>query len=236
MGYLTPESLPPDTICRALFIPNDQRIIANVTGALELLTFPENWDLFGAVIPYDAAAAMLPMFNSFCFNEGACRMIGEIIAFAGDVSPDVRWLACDGVSYLRADYPALFGVIGVFYGATDSIHFNVPDLRSRVPLGFGMGMGLSNYALGDQAGEETHTLITGEQAAHTHVDSGHTHAEVIALPAVGAAIVGVPIPSAIPGVGFTGIGSAIISSSGGDGSHNNVQPILAINFLIVAQQ
>jgi len=59
--------------------------------------------------------------------------------------------------------------------------------------------------------------------------------EGIAVPALGAALVGVPIPSAIPGVGVTGIGSASISATGGSGSHNNIQPSFSLNYYIVAQ-
>ena len=161
-------------------------------------------------------------------------MIGEIIAYAGSASPDARWLFCDGSSLLRADYPDLFAVIGVAYGASDGTHFNLPDLRGRVPMAAGAGAGLSARSIGDAIGEETHTLTSAEVPSHSHVDSGHTHSEIVATPSIGAAITGVPVPSAIPGVGVTGLGVANLSSSGGDGAHNNIQPSLAINFLIVA--
>jgi len=54
------------------------------------------------------------------------------------------------------------------------------------------------------------------------------------VPAVGAALVGVPIPSSVPGVGVTGVGNAALSSAGSDGAHNNMQPSLALNYFIVA--
>ncbi len=38
---------------------------------------------------------------------------------------------CDGTSYLRASYAALFSAIGTAYGAADGSHFNVPDLRGQ---------------------------------------------------------------------------------------------------------
>jgi len=98
----------------------------------------------------------------------------------------------------------------------------------------GAGAGLSARSIGDAIGEETHTLTSAEVPSHSHVDSGHTHSEIVATPSIGAAITGVPVPSAIPGVGVTGLGVANLSSSGGDGAHNNIQPSLAINFLIVA--
>ncbi len=164
-------------------------------------------------------------------------MIGEIIAYAGDTSPDVtRWLVCDGASLLRTDYPDLFDVIGSTYGAVDGTHFNVPDLRGRSASGAGSGVGLSAVAVGDMYGEEEHQLTVAELASHTHTDTGHTHTEGNAAPAVGAAIVGVPVPSAIPSIGVTGIGNASITSEGADTPHNTIGPRLGILYLIVALQ
>jgi len=217
-----------------LLIPNNREFVGCVTGALEELTFPYNWEEFGSVTPDDAAQVMRDMFDSFCFKQGVCRVIGEIICFAGSSSPDAKWLACDGTSLLRGDYPDLFAVIGTTYGSADGSHFSLPDLRGRVGINLGTGPSLSTYSLGDAGGEESHTLTSSEAPTHSHSDTGHTHVEGIAAPSIGAAIVGVPVPSAIPAVGATGLGFANISSAGGNGSHNNIQPYLALNYLIVA--
>jgi len=231
---VTPDSVPADEQCRALFIPNEPHWIAAVTGALELLTLPGAWGFGGTLTPDQAASAWVDFFDRFCFREGTCRVVGEIIPFAGNTSPDPKWLACDGSNLVRADYPDLFAVIGTIYGAADSSHFNLPDLQGRAPIMAGSGSGLSVYAFGDIGGEETHTLTVAESPSHSHSDAGHTHSEGIALPSIGAAIVGVPIPSAIPSASITGLGFASISSAGGDGAHNNLQPLIAINYLIVA--
>jgi len=234
MPYLTPNTSPTDTTCRALFIPNDPEFLAIVRGALEELTFSYNFDEFGALTPAQTAAAFAPMFDAFCFDKGSCLLIGQIVPYGGSVSPDARYLVCDGSSILRTDYPDLFNVIGTTYGNVDGSHFNVPDLSGRVPLGAGSGFGLTTRANGQTFGEETHVITGSESASHTHIDSGHTHSEGNSLPAVGAAITGVPVPSAVPSVGITGLGAAAISSSGGDGAHNNIQPSLVITYLIVA--
>lgn len=178
---------------------------------------------------------MVPMFDAFCFNEGACRVIGEIITFAGSVSPDpVRWLECDGQSVLRADYPDLFTVIGTTYGSVDSTHFNLPDFQGRAATGAGSGAGIDPHAVGDSYGEQDHVLTVAELATHAHSDIGHIHGEVTAVPTIAAAITGVPVPSAIPGVGFTGSASANITNTGSNSPHNTVGPRLTILYLIVA--
>lgn len=213
MPYLTPDTLPADTICRVLFIPNSLDWLAQVTGALQELTFPYNWEQFGAVSVDDAVQAMSTMFDLFCFNEGVCRVVGEIVLFAGATPPDTRWLVCDGANLLRADYPSLFTVVGTTYGSVDGTHFNLPDLRDRVPMGVGTNV------LGAALGESTHTLTTGEMPAHTH-----TEGNAISVPGVVGEI---PALVASPSTSITG-------SAGGGGAHNNIQPSLAMNYFIVA--
>jgi len=234
-AWLTPNTPGAGFICRPLFIPDGLDWLAIVTGALNELIYETNFEEYGTESPADTVAAFQTMFDHFCFDdEIGCRVIGEIIPFAGPTSPSARWLLCDGASLLRSDYPDLFGVIGTTYGAADGTHFNIPDLRGRIPVGVGSGPGLSTYALGDTGGEETHVLTIGELAAHNHSDSGHSHTESAASPTVGAAITGVPVPSAVPIPSVTGTGFANISTSGSDDPHNNIQPYLALSYLIVA--
>jgi len=234
MPYLTPDTLPADTICRVLFIPNNLEFLANVTGALQLLTFPESFVLQGALTPEETADAYLPMFDQFCFNEGTCRVIGELITYAGITSPDPKWLLCDGSLLEVVDYPDLYNVIGHIYGAADSDHFYLPDLRGRAAAGSGSGSGLTPVVIGDMYGEETHTLTTSEAPPHTHTDSGHTHAEGTASPTLVTVGTGVPTPSAVPSVGITASGSANLDSVGGGDGHNTIGPRLGVTYLIVA--
>jgi len=223
VGYLTPDTIPADTICRVLFIPNDAQLLANTLGAIEELTFAYNWDLQGAVTPEEAAAAMVPMFDALCFNVGACRMIGELIPFAGAVSPDTdRWLPCDGTSLLRADYPDLFAVIGTTYGTLDGDHFTLPDLRGRTPAHNGEGSGLTPVDIGTYYGEEDHELTIGEIPSHQHSIDGYVPGLAIA-PGELPVFTTTAVPS---GTGFTG----------GSGGHNTIGPRLAVNWLIVALQ
>ncbi len=236
-GYLTPDTIPADTICRVLFIPNDVKWIANVYGALEELTFPENFFPFGAVDPQATADIYAIMFGLLLNKEGSCRLIGEVVCYASTTNPDpIHWIRCDGSSWLRTDYPDLFAVIGTTFGAVDGTHFNVPDLQGRSIVGEGSGSGLTPRAEGDTFGEESHVLTVAELASHNHVDSGHTHAESVAAPTAIAIGVGVPAPSALPTVGFTGTGFAGIGNTGSDNPHNNEPPSVVISFYIVASE
>jgi len=235
VGYQTPETLPTTKSCRAINIPDDEGFLAVVTSALQTLTFPDHWDKFGADTPEEAAELCAEMFDDFVFGKGGCRVVGEILAFAGSDSPNADWLPCDGSSLLRVDYPDLFTVIGTTFGSSDGSHFNIPDLRGRAGIGSGTGQGLTARSLGAQLGEEDHTLTIAETPNHSHTDSGHSHTEGVA---VGALINGgleAPAAAALPSLGVTGTGYANLGGSGSDNPHNNIQPSLVLNYLIVAR-
>ncbi len=59
---------------------------------------------------------------------------GGCIPYFGTTVP-TGFLWCDGTSYLRTTYSALFAAIGTACGTADSTHFNVPDMRGRFMRG-----------------------------------------------------------------------------------------------------
>mgnify|MGYP001257158522 FL=1 len=62
---------------------------------------------------------------------------GTIVAFGNTTAP-TGWLACNDAAVSRSTYARLFAVVGTSFGTGDgSGNFNVPDLRDRVPLGYG---------------------------------------------------------------------------------------------------
>lgn len=204
---------------------------AAVLGSLTQLLQQSTWD---NTIPADNLTAQQQANQLiYLFQTGVTMFpTGSVIPYAATAAPS-GWLPCDGAAVSRTTYADLFALIGSTFGAGDgSTTFNVPDLRGRTVIGTGTGSGLSPRSIGDKIGEETHVLTVGELASHSHTDSGHTHTEGNALPAVGAAIVGVPIPSAVPSVGVTGLGNASLLNSGLDGAHNTMQPSIALTAII----
>jgi microcystin-dependent protein len=113
---------------------------------------------------------------------------GVITMYGGATAP-AGWFICDGTAYSRTTYANLFAVIGTTYGVGDNVTtFNVPDMRSQMPIGAGPGgngpgSNLTARTLGTQVGSETHTQVVGELAAHTHgpgsygtsTDGAHSH-------------------------------------------------------------
>jgi microcystin-dependent protein len=161
---------------------------------------------------------------------------GTVNMFAGASAP-TGWLLCDGTSYLQATYPVLFAIIGTTYGSADGTHFNVPDMRGRVPVGVGTGTGggasgtglpvggsaLTAVARAGWKGEETHVLTEGELAAHTHSGTyqggGYGGGGASGVLGGNGNLNASPITQSVP-------------SDGSNTPHNNVQPIMGVNFII----
>lgn len=108
---------------------------------------------------------------------------GSIVAFSGLYIPR-GWIACDGSACNATGNPQLenlWNVIGTTYGGSSKEEFNLPDLRSRIPVGVKAtttGSGLDG-PVGTYTGSPTVTLTSAQSglAVHSHTvnDPGHTH-------------------------------------------------------------
>jgi microcystin-dependent protein len=101
-------------------------------------------------------------------------MIGEIRLFPYGFEP-IDWELCDGRQLSISQYTPLFAVIGINYGGDAKTYFNVPDLRSRVAVGFGDNPGDAfDPALASHGGAEQVALSTTQVPPHTHTLVGAT--------------------------------------------------------------
>ena len=103
--------------------------------------------------------------------------VGGLMPYAGSTSPE-GWLLCDGSAINRTTYANLFALIGTTYGSGNgTTTFNVPDMRSRMPIGAGAGTGLTSRALAATGGAESVVIASGNLPTHTH-SIAHDHASV----------------------------------------------------------
>jgi microcystin-dependent protein len=100
---------------------------------------------------------------------------GTVMAYAGSTAPD-GWLLCNGAAVSRTTYANLWALVSSTYGGGNGTStFNVPDMRSRMPIGAGSGTGLTSRTLAATGGAETVTIASGNLPTHQHTLSAHTH-------------------------------------------------------------
>ncbi len=187
--------------------------------------------------------------------------IGEIRIFAGNFAP-LSWAFCQGQTLSIASNNALYAIVGTIYGGDGVTTFKLPDLRSRIPIGTGQGPGLPDYALGNQVGQETVTLTVNQMPAHSHAATvqqasspgsatatlnGINNAGGQSTPggnylgqdngagATSYATAGAPVAMHVGSV-VANINvsppAVMLSTNGGNMPHENIQPILAMNYII----
>jgi microcystin-dependent protein len=156
--------------------------------------------------------------------------LGQIMLFAGNFAP-LGWALCNGQLMSIQQNTALFSILGTTYGGNGTTTFGLPDFRGRVPLHWGQGLGLANYAIGQMAGSENTTLLQTNLPSHTHPISAST------LPANGDNPNGAVLASGPSYIQPAEANTALAPSgaTGGNQPFNNIQPYLALTFVIALQ-
>ncbi len=93
--------------------------------------------------------------------------LGTIVMWPMDWAPQ-NWAICDGAVIAIQQNTALFSLLGTKFGGNGTTTFALPDLRGRMPIGMGQGLGLPSYTLGQQGGMADTTLTQNNLPSHTH--------------------------------------------------------------------
>ena len=167
-------------------------------------------------------------------------ILGQILTFGGTFAPQ-GYMLCAGQLLAIAQYDALYSLIGTTYGGDGVNTFQLPDLRSRVPIHMGQGPRTSAYVIGQKAGVEGITLSVAQMPAHTHpivvtnylggntnTPSSSAYISDAAESPSNAAYPYVPFPNA----NQVSLATESVKTAGGSGSHDNRQPYQALNYCI----
>lgn len=160
---------------------------------------------------------------------GEIRLVGFTFAPTG-------WAFCQGQILPLQQNVALFSLLGTSYGGDGIRTFGLPNLQGAVAMGT------------DDSGQYPSVGMTGGAAAVTLLQSqipSHTHG-VLASPTPGTTSDPTNASFAIPRVGRVTEAAYGTSASvplapdafgvtGGGQPHNNVQPSLALNYIIALQ-
>jgi microcystin-dependent protein len=168
----------------------------------------------------------------------ATPFIGEI-KVVGFNFPPREFAFCDGQLLPISQYSALFAILGTSYGGNGSTTFGLPNLQGIAPMNWGNGPALTPRTIGEALGSATVTLTDAQMPSHTHILNGGN-----ATPANAAQSVARPTSQAMfstsgPGRAYSDVATppvtlapTAIGPTGGSLPHENMQPVLALNFVI----
>ena len=167
--------------------------------------------------------------------------LGEIRIFSFGFPPK-GWALCNGAILQITQMPALYALLRSTYGGDGRITFALPDLRGRVPLHPGTG-----YPQGSSGGVERVQLSLDQLPSHSHTVKGTSEdgkkygaSETSSFAKCNDSHepVYLPVIDKVTHTAHTLVDMApgVIGTFEGDSKyHNNVQPILAVNFSIALQ-
>lgn len=208
-----------------LFVENNERVAGNmeVDGNMDI---SGNLTIGGEL----TAKSFYANRGNFYLDNYLLLPYGTIIQSASVTVPQ-GWLLCDGASILKAVYLNLYNAIGYTYGGSGN-NFNVPDIRGRVAIGTGTGVGLTARTLGNTAGEETHQLSVGEMPSHSHTTNA-TGGSIGLITSTGnnTASSGLDNTANEPDL-YASLRALTMNNTGSSNAHNNMQPYIVLNYLI----
>jgi microcystin-dependent protein len=157
--------------------------------------------------------------------------VGEIRMFGGNFAPQ-GWAFCNGQLLAISENEVLFNLIGTTYGGDGQSTFQLPDLRGRVPINQGQSPGTSNYTIGQSGGAESVTLTLQQIPAHTHVPACRAGGSDSPNPANAVWGATDAAQYAAASTLNTFMNAGTIGAAGGNQPHDNMLPVLAVNFII----
>lgn len=174
----------------------------------------------------------------------ADQFLAEIRIFPFNFAP-TGWALCNGQLIAISQNTALFALLGTTYGGNGTSTFALPNLQSSVPIHTTNYSGTSpfgDFLLGQQDGQEFHTLISSEMASHSHFVNADTGNANSTSPGgnvyKSGQIPGSPshvIASYTTAAPNTSLAPQTVGLTGGNLPHNNIMPYLALNFCIAIQ-
>lgn len=142
--------------------------------------------------------------------------------------PPKGWALCNGQLMPINQNQGLFSLLGTTYGGDGRVNFGLPNLQGRVPIHMGNG-----HTLGEQGGEQAHTLSIPELPTHVHTVNGSDTPVETPNP-TGSLPARVNNTYTAPS-NLVAMSASSIGNIGGSQAHLNMQPYLTINFSIALQ-
>lgn len=163
--------------------------------------------------------------------------LGMVKLFAGDYAPE-GWMLCDGRILQVNQNQALYAVIGNRFGGNSGVTFALPDLRGRVAVGTGTGIGLTPRNIASTGGKETESLTPAQIPTHSHTLNALSGGTEVNTPKnnyfpeyTNTAAKFYSVKDKPTDVLLT-MNPETVGNTGGSQAHNNMQPFMALTYII----
>jgi len=154
--------------------------------------------------------------------------IGQVSMVSFNFAPR-GWASCDGQILPINQNQTLYSLLGTTYGGDGRTSFALPDLRGRAPMHMSSG-----HNQGEKRGTETVALSGNQMPQHTHsVNASSDDANAPTPNGNAFAVPGNPIYGDL--TSLVSMNSESVAKAGGGQGHDNMQPYLAVNFIIALQ-
>src|SRR5579862_5804310 len=138
------------------------------------------------------------------------------------------WAQCNGQLLPINQNQALFSLLGTTFGGDGRVNFALPNIQGRTPMHMGNG-----HVLGEQGGEQGHTLSVSELPLHTH--AVHASSANADQPLPSNNVLAAANNLYAPAANLTTLTPGTVASAGGSQAHLNMQPFLTLMFCIALQ-
>lgn len=160
-------------------------------------------------------------------TDGSIAPVGSIVIWGSENIPE-NYLKCEGQTLSREEYASLFNVIGTTFGDGDgTTTFALPDMRNYVVVGMSDDTDIN--AIGKKYGEKEVTLTVDQIPPHGHdLFRGFDGPNKLFIPTG-------TVKNATWNT-YQDQSAGSMASTGGGKPHNNMQPSMAMVFIIKAYE
>ncbi len=140
---------------------------------------------------------------------------------------------CDGQLVNVTDNESLYSLLGTYYGGDGTTTFALPDMRGRLPVHMGHGVGLTSRMIGTRTGTELETITVANMPNHDHQFTATSNAG-------DSTSINGKVPAKAPGQAYALAGTSgqvsliesTVQSAGGNQPHWNLMPYTCVSFII----